>query len=330
MTVVAQAVAAFGARIGVLSGVLGRRVAIDADEVLDRSPFIVLAPPGRCSPNGSCRLLRAVDGWVAVNLPRESDFELIPAWVGGDTQDAGWARVEQEIARRGWREVVADARLLGLPVAGVQEMAGMGPGVSLHRLGAGGRTGRLNVVDLSSLWAGPLCGGIFSRMGAEVTKIESLSRPDPTRAMPGFHARLNGGKRDVSLDFSDPADRAVLRQRLVGADVVITSARLRAFEQLGLAPQEIFAANPALVWVAVSGYGWTGDAADRVAFGDDAAAAGGLVRWGEDGVPGFGGDALADPLSGLAAAAGALSALSQGGGYLVDVAMAQVAAGVAG
>ena len=169
MTVVAQAVAAFGARIGVLSGVLGRRVAIDADEVLDRSPFIVLAPPGRCSPNGSCRLLRAVDGGVAVNLPRESDFELIPAWFGGDTQDAGWARVEQEIARRGWREVVADARLLGLPVAGVQEMAGMGPGVSLHRLGAGGRTGRLNVVDLSSLWAGPLCGGIFSRMGAEVT-----------------------------------------------------------------------------------------------------------------------------------------------------------------
>ena len=114
--------------------------------------------------------------------------------------------------------------------------------------------------------------------------------------MPGFHARLNGGKRDVSLDFSDPADRAVLRQRLVGADVVITSARLRAFEQLGLAPQEIFAANPALVWVAVSGYGWTGDAADRVAFGDDAAAAGGLVRWGEVGVPGFGGDELDDPL----------------------------------
>jgi crotonobetainyl-CoA:carnitine CoA-transferase CaiB-like acyl-CoA transferase len=66
-----------------------------------------------------------------------------------------------------------------------------------------------------------------------------------------------------------------------------------------------------------------------VAFGDDAAAAGGLVRWTAAGEPEFLGDALADPLTGLAAAAGALQALAEGGGVIVDAALARTAAGAA-
>ena len=96
-----------------------------------------------------------------------------------------------------------------------------------------------------------------------------------------------------------------------------------------MAPASLFAERPGLVWVAISGYGWTGEAADRVAFGDDAAAAGGLVHWTPDGPPNFLGDALADPLTGLAAASGALQALAQGGGVIVDAALARIAAGAA-
>ena len=87
-----------------------------------------------------------------------------------------------------------------------------------------------------------------------------------------------------------------------------------------------FQANPALTWVAITGYGWTGAAASRVAFGDDAAAAGGLVRWTKSGAPRFLGDALADPVTGLAAAIGALKGLASGGGVLVDVSLAGSAA----
>jgi crotonobetainyl-CoA:carnitine CoA-transferase CaiB-like acyl-CoA transferase len=65
-----------------------------------------------------------------------------------------------------------------------------------------------------------------------------------------------------------------------------------------------------------------------VGFGDDTAAAGGLVRW-TSGGPRFLGDALADPVTGLAAAVGTLRALEQGGGLLVDVALARSAAGTA-
>jgi hypothetical protein len=62
-----------------------------------------------------------------------------------------------------------------------------------------------------------------------------------------------------------------------------------------------------------------------VAFGDDAAVAGGLVRY-DDGRPSFCGDAIADPLAGLEAAREVLNVLADGGGVIVEVAMAAVAA----
>ena len=183
------------------------------------------------------------------------------------------------------------------------------------------------MLDLSSLWAGPLCGSLLAQAGFAVTKLESRGRPDVLReAAPAMFEQLNGGKVHAILDFADPADLTRLAGLISDADVVISSARPRAFEQLGLPPAWAFTGNPHLVWVAVTGYGWVGEGAGRVAFGDDAAAAGGLVRWTAKGEPRFLGDALADPLTGLFAAAGAFKALAAGGGVLVDAAMAPTAA----
>ena len=61
-----------------------------------------------------------------------------------------------------------------------------------------------------------------------------------------------------------------------------------------------------------------------MAFGDDAAAAAGLVAMGDDG-PVFCADAIADPAAGLYAAVGALASLLDGGGHLVDVALREAA-----
>ena len=196
--------------------------------------------------------------------------------------------------------------------------------------GASRSAGALRVIDLSALWAGPLCGAVLAEMGASVTKVESLTRLDPTRtSTPEFFRRLNGRKSELSLDFASAEGRARLSDVFAGADVVITSARPRAFAALGLAPEAVFAANPSLVWVAITGYGWTGAASERVGFGDDTAAAGGLVHRTPAGEPRFQGDALSDPVTGLAAALGALQALEDGGGVLVDAAMARCAAAAA-
>ena len=67
------------------------------------------------------------------------------------------------------------------------------------------------------------------------------------------------------------------------------------------------------------------DQPDRPAFGDDAAVAGGLVGAAADG-PVFCGDAIADPLSGLEAARAVGESLRRGGGEVIEVSMAQVAA----
>src|SRR5690606_15429720 len=101
----------------------------------------------------------------------------------------------------------------------------------------------------------------------------------------------------------------------------------RALESLGITPEAAFRHRPR-VWVSITGYGRSGDAAMRVAFGDDAAAAGGAVLRDADGLT-FCSDALADPVSGLFAAAAALDSLAAGGRWVLDVAMSSAAATVA-
>jgi hypothetical protein len=328
---IAAPLARLAQEIATRSEALGRRVEVDLPALTDRSADLKLGEPGLRSPNRSCRLVRAADGWIAVNLPRADDIDLLPAWLYEETDRAPWTAVVEVARGRSWRDLVDGARLLGLPAAGVGEVrrATMdAPVVTMGRPAARPLQPR-TVVDLSSLWAGPLCGAVLAALGLAVTKVESLARPDPSRAStPDFFRRLNGAKAELAVDFASREGRGRLRELMLAADVVITSARPRAFEQLGLSPKALFAERPALVWVAVSGYGWTNGMGDRVGFGDDAAAAGGLVDWTPRG-PRFLGDALADPLTGLAAAAGALKALQAGGGVLVDAALAGTAAGAA-
>lgn len=309
----------------------GRRVDVADLGILDRSGQLALNRPGLASPNGACRLFRAADGWMVANLAREEDRALVPAWLHGMPGADAWPEIARRAGYQTRATLIAQAVLLGLPVAAVGEVVADDLDAPLLTYGARttGRTS-LNVVDLSALWAGPMCGAILAAMGASVRKIESIQRPDPTRvSTPEFFRRLNGAKRCIGLDLGSENAQAALRETVSAADVLITSARPRAFPGLGLDPELIFNLNPGLVWVAITGYGWAGDAALRVAFGDDAAAAGGLVRWTPGGAPRFLGDALADPVTGLAAALGALRGLEAGGGVLVDVSLARSAAGAA-
>jgi len=332
MNPLAATLAAQGAQILALTQALDRPVDVESLGVLDRRGQLVLHPPGVASPNRACRLFRCADDWMVLNLARDDDRELVAAWLRCDVGDDSWATILGVAKTRPAGELLAYAIMLGLPAGRVGEITAPNPespiamGVPARRP----RPGAPRVVDLSALWAGPMCGAILAEAAAEVVKVESTRRPDPTRAtMPAFFGRLNGRKRELTLDLGSDSGRARLRDEILAADVLITSARPRAFASLGLSPGEVFHANPALTWVAITGYGWTGEAAGRVAFGDDAAAAGGLVRWTPAGAPRFLGDALADPVTGLAAAIGALRGWTSGGGVLVDVSLARSAAGAA-
>lgn len=331
MRAVGRAVERWASAIATASAVVGRKVSIDPRSVFDRAADLPLGPPGRWSPNRSCRLVRAADGWIAINLPREDDLAMVPAWLGQEFRGDPWCAIVRVARTRICADLLGQARLLGLAMSIVGE-TGAGSGVLTHRLGAGRRqtTDRPRVVDLTSMWAGPLCASLLAEAGADVVRYESVRRPDPTRiATPAFYARLNDRKAQAALDFAHAGDRARLTDAVASADMVVTSARPRAFEGLGITPASMMVHNPALIWVAITGHGWLGDGADRVAFGDDAAAAGGLLDWTSHDEPRFAGDALADPLTGLAAAAAALEALQASGGVLIDAALSRVAADAA-
>jgi crotonobetainyl-CoA:carnitine CoA-transferase CaiB-like acyl-CoA transferase len=198
-----------------------------------------------------------------------------------------------------------------------------------HDGASGGDLGRLLVVDLSSLWAGPLCSHLLQQLGLRVVKVESTRRPDGARGgHRGFFDLLNGGKRSVALDFHADHDVALLRRLLSVADIVIEASRPRALEQLGIVATDLLAHGPR-VWVSITGYGRSSPGRDWVAFGDDAAVAGGLVVRDPSG-PCFCADAIADPLTGLTAALAALDALDTGRRVLLDIAMARVAGHFAG
>jgi hypothetical protein len=297
---------------------------------------------GRVSAGRTCRLLPARGGWLAVNLSRPDDRAAVPAIVGwgGDGEESAtavarsqpWAALAAAAAALPAGELAGRAQTLGVPAAELGAAARDGlPPVAVVEAGApSGRRGARGafVLDLSAMWAGPLCAQLLSRAGARVVKVEDPRRPDGARRGPvAFYEALHAGHELRELDLRSPEGVRELRRLAAEADVVIESSRPRALRQLGVDAAD--AAAGGAVWVSVTGYGRTGAAAERVAFGDDAAVAGGLVGRDGSGAPVFCGDAIADPLTGLYAAAAALGALAAGRGALIDVPMAGVAAHVA-
>ena len=302
----------------------------------ERAALMGLWRRGAVSCGGSCRLLPSADGFMAVSLPRAEDMEAVPAWLELDVVPASvpamWSAIASHLRDGDPAHLLARARLLGLPVARVGESVGH-PGVGRSTLGAAPPlpdAAGLVVVDLSALWAGPLCGDLLARAGAAVFKVESTQRPDGARRGPReFFDLLNGRKRSVALDWHSHGGVRILRDLLQRADIVIEASRPRALAQLGLVGPDLVRAGGPRIWVSITGYGRAGDATNRVAFGDDAAGAGGLVVW-KDRDPLFCADAVADPLTGLTAADACLAALASGGRWLLDVSMAAVSAELSG
>ncbi len=297
---------------------------------------------GRISPGGSCRLVETADGWLAVNLARASDRELVPAWLEVEPRADIWSQVGAGVASRTSRAALSRARLMGLPVAPVPDHGECVPGESKSWLemtrgqeNPQGRPARRPVVlDLSSLWAGPLCSHLLGLAGARVIKLESLERPDGARSgAVRFFDLLNAGKASIALEFTSARDRGVLERLLERVDIVIESARPRALAQLGIVAEEWIARRAGLSWLSITGYGRSEPEGSWVAFGDDAAAAAGLP-WatsrfnarlrGTPPTPMFCGDAIADPLSGLYAAPAVLASWLSGESRLLDVSLCGV------
>lgn len=293
------------------------------------------------SVGGRCRALRSVDGWLAVSLSRDSDLESVPAVVGDDAAITDpWGALEGWVARRATDEAILRLRLLEIPASAVPASGAeheRPQGIAATRF-AGAPEGaeadrsdpRPLVVDLSSLWAGPLCAHVLGLAGYRVVKVESADRPDGARrGSPAFFDLLHAGHESVVLDFTTRAGIRELRRLLARADVVIEASRPRALLGLGITPEPLL--RPGGVWLGITAHGRSGDEARLVGFGDDVAA--GAGAWVIDpgtATPVPSCDAVADPLTGLHAARAVLEARGRGGRWFLDAAMSRVTAEAVG
>jgi hypothetical protein len=327
----------------------GTAVRADAGELIaGRAGFTGVTRQGQVSAGGATRLLRcAGGGWCAVALPRPEDMDVVPAILGvlgRDGTGAGadpWAELELAACSAPAAALAEAGQLVGVAAAALpplQALPSPGPWPPGHvsRIAGASASVRLGgalVVDLSSMWAGPLCARLLGLGGARVVKVESPDRPDGARAgNPDFYDWLHAGHESVAADFRSASGRESLRALLAAADVVIEGSRPRALEQLGLAPG-LLPHRAGQVWLSITGHGRA--VPGLIAFGDDAAVAGGLVglalrpgRTRDE--PVFCADAVADPLTGVSGALAVAQALADGGGQLIDLPMRGVAAGFAG
>jgi crotonobetainyl-CoA:carnitine CoA-transferase CaiB-like acyl-CoA transferase len=318
-----------------MTGEIGSPVSVDPGVALSgRAALLGLTRGGQTSAGGATRLLRASDGWCAVTLSRPTDFDAVPAILAtDDVPDDPWSALANaaRLAPGSAAELVARCRLLGVPAAALPSAPAAQLVNPFHssriapRASGASLSGAM-VVDLSSMWAGPLCAHLLGRAGARVIKVEGATRPDGARrGDPRFFSWLHDGHEQLTLDFHAPAGRASLATLLAEADVVIEASRPRALAQFGLAPEER-RHRAGQVWLSITGHGRAEP--ELAAFGDDAAVAGGLVGW-HEGEPVFCADAVADPLTGVCGALAVSAALLGGGGLLVDLSMRAVAAAFA-
>ncbi|QOV38992.1 CoA transferase [Streptomyces ferrugineus] len=192
----------------------------------------------------------------------------------------------------------------------------------------------LRVLDLATLFAGPLAATMLGDFGAEVIKVEHPEKPDPSRGHGpskdgvGLWWKVLGrNKRTIALNLSKPGGRAALLRLAATADVVIENFRPGTLEKWDLGWEELSAANPGLVLTRVTGFGQFGPYAHRPGFGTLAEAMSGFAAiTGEPDapptLPPFG---LADSIAGLATAYAVMTALSArdrtGEGQVVDMAL---------
>jgi crotonobetainyl-CoA:carnitine CoA-transferase CaiB-like acyl-CoA transferase len=185
----------------------------------------------------------------------------------------------------------------------------------------------MRVIDVSTVLAGPYCTMLLGDLGADVVKVEPPDG-DATRGWgppwvgsevdgtltAAYYLSVNRNKRSIRLDLKRPEGAEILRRLLAGGDVVVENFRAGGFARLGFADDELSRLNPALVHLAISGYGLDGPAADRPGYDFVVQASSGLmsITGGSDadgGGPTKVGVAISDVMTGMLGAVSVLASL---------------------
>ena len=153
----------------------------------------------------------------------------------------------------------------------------------------------IRVIELCWVWAGPMLGAILADLGAEVIKIEHISRMDSSRlrgrpadrsipadipdyeTVPYFH-QMNHGKKSVSINLKTPEGREEAFRLAAEADVLIENLRPGALDRAGLGYRDLSSVNPEIVYIGLSATGRGGPLEDIRAYAPVLSSLAGLER----------------------------------------------------
>jgi len=196
-----------------------------------------------------------------------------------------------------------------------------------------GPLSRFRILEVGHMLAGPYCGMLLADLGAEVIKIEPPEGDLARRVSPhaigphnAYFASLNRSKKSVLLDLASPQGQEVLHALAASAHGLVTNLRPAAIRKLGLTYEALKAANPAIVCVALTGYGLEGSHAGRPAYDYVIQALAGVMAiTGDPGSPPTKtGYSAVDNSAGIMGAFALAAKLAEGSGGQVDVSMFDV------
>lgn len=123
----------------------------------------------------------------------------------------------------------------------------------------------IRILDLSRLLPGPLATQMMADLGAEVIKIEDPKAPDYTRFFPPlqgsqsiFYLSINRSKKSITLDLKSEKGKQQFFDLVKTADIVVDSFRPGVLQKMGLDYEAAKQHNEKIIYVAITGYGYTG------------------------------------------------------------------------
>jgi len=147
----------------------------------------------------------------------------------------------------------------------------------------------IRFTDLTWAGAGPFGTKVFSDFGAEVLKVETMSRPDPVRLggpfkdgvagtnRSGYFASRNTGKKSIALDLKQAEAREIALKLIAQSDVVSNNFGPGAMERLGLTYDQVRAVKPDIIYLSMPMYGEDGPLSNLLGVGMTIAAVTGMM-----------------------------------------------------
>ncbi len=133
----------------------------------------------------------------------------------------------------------------------------------------------IRVIDLSSLFVGPICTMMLAELGADVIKVERPEGDITRHLLPQGHTQMgplflavNSGKRSVVLNLTEERGRKALQRLIAGADVLIHNALPKTAAKLGIDLPSVRAISKDLVYCTITGYGDGGPYSGKPAYDD--------------------------------------------------------------